>query len=104
MNLRHDTTGKPTTRSPLVAAPNQFETQTWMPKDGDRFTFFNDPGDLIADVSPDAADVDALIDLVETPTDEPPKETGGRSAPRNQNMIMDGRRRPFAVSNDTDED
>lgn len=108
MNLRHDTTGKPITRSSwgvapevpstILPLPNQFETQTWNPADGDTFTFnsadFDDPANLIVDVSPNFLDsVDALLDLVETPADEEPEETGGRTAPRNQEMIFDARRK-----------
>lgn len=112
MSIQHDNSKKPITRSSWGSAPefpatiptpvpNQFEAQTWNPEDGETFVFnssdFDNPGDLVIDVPPEfrtgpADDVDVLIDLVETPADEPVQESGGRRAPRNQGMIMDGRR------------
>ncbi len=122
MNLQHDKSKQPVTRSSWgdikkpefpVTVPTPVQTFNFNATD------FDDPADLVVDVSPqfrteaEESDVEALIDLVETPTDEPPAERGGRTAPRTQGMIFDGRRglpkaprhgRLFSVSNDTDEE
>lgn len=108
MNLQHDNSKKPTTRSSWGTERPEFPVTIPTPVESPKvFSFnsvdFDDPADLIADVprhtqpssAPEEVDVDALIDLVKTPADEDdePRRPSGRTAPSNQHAVFDGRGR-----------
>lgn len=121
MNVRRDTEGEPIMRFPQkidvpitiprpVREPNRWEQSSWNPVlDSGQVNI--GPDDLVADIPRGSDDVEELLNLVKTPTDEDKPDTTGRIAPPNQHMVFDGRRganrrgrsKLFAVSNDTDE-